>query len=554
MTYLARCGFGSTISNADAWPPKPSELHNTPHNPLCSRLVSSHYSRPCLAFIVALVSSGKLRFLVNLTFLLCLTLTTSAFEQRTVDLRQHWDASLPLANPHKGWYHHYFDNGLRKYLAQRDEDLTEFPGMDHLYLRLAWSYMEPTEGRFNWKVLDDVIERWTGLGFGIALRISCKETGTNPIEQQFATPRWVHDAGAKGGYYRRDQKPGDPGFPWEPVFDDPVYLEKLEHFIAALAKRYDGKPWLRYVDVGSIGDWGEGHTSSGSKKKYGWPARMRHLEIHRRHFQKTLLMVSDDFVREAPTEEGRRKLHEYVLNNGMSYRDDSILVDYWVGRDGDTFSVANPEYFEAVYRDRPTVLEMQHLRGWANDGTWEGREGTTVARFGSNGADFFRGAIRLMHATYIGYHGDARQWLGLPGNPEISNELLNLCGYWYFPHRITFPENFKVSETNSVRIVWENRGVAPAYNRYQIVFRLKGSAASSIAMDSGNLDWLPSDELKVYPQHYLVNLPVDLPPGEYAFAFKLFSADAQRPVLLPLKSALKDENDFYTVDAVNVTR
>jgi hypothetical protein len=45
----------------------------------------------------------------------------------------------------------------------------------------------------------------------------------------------------------------------------------------------------------------------------------------------------------------------------------------------------------------------------------------------------------LLHATYIGYHGDAREWLA--DNPELTKELLNRCGYWLFPevHRVAGP-------------------------------------------------------------------------------------------------------------------
>ena len=78
--------------------------------------------------------------------------------------------------------------------------------MDHLYIRLAWAYLEPKEGQFDWAVIDRIIEKWTAHGLGIAFRISCKETSTDRIEQQFATPRWVMEAGAKGGYYRSVRK------------------------------------------------------------------------------------------------------------------------------------------------------------------------------------------------------------------------------------------------------------------------------------------------------------------------------------------------------------
>jgi len=170
------------------------------------------------------------------------------------DLTPLQDATRVLVNPQKGWYHHYPDNHPNKYQIARDADLLGFPGMDHLYIRLAWAYLEPKEGQFDWAVIDRIIEKWTAHGLGISFRISCKETSTDRIEQQFATPRWVMEAGAQGGHYRMGKATGPEG-PWEPAFDDPVFLAKLDRFLAAFAARYDGKPWLRYLDVGSIGDW-----------------------------------------------------------------------------------------------------------------------------------------------------------------------------------------------------------------------------------------------------------------------------------------------------------
>ncbi|HRZ91809.1 MAG TPA: beta-galactosidase, partial [Candidatus Paceibacterota bacterium] len=200
------------------------------------------------------------------------------------------DAARLLVNPDKGWYHHYPDNHINKYVIAQDADLLEFPGMDHLYIRLAWAYLEPKEGQFDWAIIDRIIEKWTAHGLGIAFRISCKETSTDRIEQQFATPRWVMEAGARGGHYRAG-KPAGPDGPWEPEFDDPIFLAKLDRFLAAFAARYDGKPWLRYLDIGSIGDWGEGHTWAGSRKVCSFAARKQHVDIHLKHFRRTLLVA-----------------------------------------------------------------------------------------------------------------------------------------------------------------------------------------------------------------------------------------------------------------------
>lgn len=110
-----------------------------------------------------------------------------AAQERSFDLRPHWDDQAALANPHKGWYHHYPDNHIDKYRIAQAADLLRFPGMDHVYIRLAWAYLEPKEGEFHWPVIDSIIEKWTAHGLGIAFRISCRETSTDRPEQQYAT-------------------------------------------------------------------------------------------------------------------------------------------------------------------------------------------------------------------------------------------------------------------------------------------------------------------------------------------------------------------------------
>ncbi|MHC4535853.1 MAG: beta-galactosidase [Planctomycetota bacterium] len=231
---------------------------------------------------------------------------------REIDMTSKRDEDVALENPHKGWYHHYPDNHINKYVIRKDLDLLDFPGMDHIYIRLAWAYLEPQEGKFNWDVIDSIIDKWVGKGLKISFRISCKETSTDRVEQQYATPKWVVEAGAKGGFYRSGKKVGPDG-PWEPVFDDPVFIEKLENFLRAFARRYDGKPWLRYVDIGSIGDWGEGHTHSGSRLEYGFELRKLHIDLHLKYFNKTQLVITDDYVYSISDLKNRDKLHRYMV-------------------------------------------------------------------------------------------------------------------------------------------------------------------------------------------------------------------------------------------------
>lgn len=470
---------------------------------------------------------------------------------RRIDMRPHWNDRIALANPHKGWYHHFPDNHINKYVIARDEDLTEFPGMDHLYIRLAWAYLEPQEGRFDWDVIDRIIDKWVGHGMGIAFRISCKETSTDRIEQQFATPKWVMQAGAEGGFYRNGQEMGPDG-PWEPVFDDPIFLEKLENFLRAFAARYDGKPWLRYIDVGSIGDWGEGHLHSGSRKHYGYEPRSKHIDLHVKYFPQTQIVVSDDFVYAISDKQERQRMHRYIVEKGLTYRDDSILVDWFITAHAETWTVRSPELFAEIWRDRPTVLELEHYSHVKRAGNWLGAPDSSLAKFGGgrSGADFFRGALATLRATYIGYHGDARDWY--TDNPDLTVELLNRCGYWYFLHHVDVPESLRAGRTHTIRLAWENRGVAPAYHSYALQVRLVGPDTAEFEFDAGNRRWMPGPENTTYTQDHALSLPDRLTAGRYELKIRLFARKEDRTVFIALDPSLLDDQKYYTVGTLDV--
>ena len=48
--------------------------------------------------------------------------------------------------------------------------MDDFPGVNVVYLRLAWSYIEPEEGKFNWSVVDTPAQRWIAKGKQVAFR------------------------------------------------------------------------------------------------------------------------------------------------------------------------------------------------------------------------------------------------------------------------------------------------------------------------------------------------------------------------------------------------
>ena len=474
---------------------------------------------------------------------------------QTIDFKTKWDTLRVLKNPHKGWYHHLLDNGISSYTINDEQLFRSFPGMDHLYLRLAWSYLEPKEGEYDWHRIDEVVEKYVPLGYKIAFRITSKETGTFPesVGQeldgvQFATPVWVKKAGAKGTVSTAWDTRS-----WAPVWDDSVYLKKLDNFIRAFAERYDGKEWLRYVDVGSIGEWGEGHTSFSTKIPPTVVEVKANINVYLKHFKKSQLVCTDDLLYYGKNEEEIEELFDFAVANGLTMRDDSPLVDWYLENNLNSWSVSHPQFFDPLYLKKPIVFELQHYGTVKKDGNWLGKNGAdTIVKYKYSGADVMRKAIETMHATYIGYHGYAEEWLA--DNPDLTNELANLCGYWYFPVNASF--SFMPGKgKNEISIGWLNKGVAPAYNNYRLVFRFESENPDNsfeiLPIESNNKEWLPGI---VKQETYYTEIPTEAKPGNYLLKFKLIeqSESGKLPIHIGVKETLIDQNEFIVLGKVKI--
>jgi hypothetical protein len=492
--------------------------------------------------------------LITLAFYVLCSCSTSP-KINEIDFTSGWDTIRVLENPHKGWYHHLLDNGVTKYAISNDSIFQTFPGMDHLYLRLAWSYLEPEEGRFDWSRIDEVVEKYVPLGYKISFRITSKETGKYPnsVGQQltgiqYATPVWVQKAGAKGVV---SEVWGTRS--WTPDWDDPVFLEKLNNFHRAFAERYDGQNWLSYIDIGSIGEWGEGHTSFSTKIPPTVAEVKANIDIFLKNYKKSQLVVTDDLIYYGKSNNDEKTLYDYAITNGITLRDDSPLVDWYMQQNLAAWSVSHPHFYDPLYLKKPVIFELQHYGEVKKDGNWRGKNGSEkIEKYGYSGAEVMRNAIKTMHATYIGYHGYAEEWLA--DNPDLTNELANLCGYWYFPVEASFPSVLKKG-TNQISITWINKGVAPAYHSFDLILRLESLNNNKLIdlepIESNNQEWLPE---KTKSENYIFELPADANKGQFLLKFKLIdqSAKTTRIIQTGLKDSFIDENDFAELGKIEL--
>jgi hypothetical protein len=420
------------------------------------------------------------------------------YKNRTFfNLERYWDSTRVCNNPHKGWVFHYYDNGIARYGSRMaaNDSLADFPCLNDIYLRLAWSYLEPEEGVYNWVVIDSIINRWVKWGHPVSFRITCKET-----EMVYATPEWVRKAGAKGKFI---DHPDLDIKAWAPDYGDPVFLQKLENFHKAFAARYDGKPWVEYIDIGSIGDWGEGHTAFSGWEDIPVDVIKKHIDMFKRCYKHSFLIISDDFIGQRDKDDGKDyEIYHYCLEKGLGFRDDSANVAWYKTLGFGPSCIRTPELYSKVYKTIPVVLESDHYGDVVRGDMWKG------------GAGLYK-AVHETHATFVGFHYYPREWL--KDNEQLAVRLGNLSGYWYFLKFAMMPDTIRTgSERNYIRLTWENHGVSPAHHRYKLYVKLVNKSNGEIftqqLSESDNRIWMPDE---IVAEQYALHPDKNLIKGKY---------------------------------------
>ena len=375
------------------------------------------------------------------------------------------DDGRALYNPQMGWTMHFYSNVPSNYGSRLEpsDTLDWFEGCSTVYLRLPWAYLEPEEGVFNWAIVDTPAQRWIEKGKQIAFRFTTSENW-----MEYATPKWVFDAGAKGIRYTWGQGEKADGACVDPEFDDPIYLEKLENFLKAAGERYNGNPHVAFIDVGTYGMWGEGHSNLGVWANQSF-SRMdaertlkvvkTHVDLHKKYFPDVLLCISDDV---AGAEKPGRDFPEtdYALSQGVSLRDDSILV-----QPGDR-AWFHAEMAQKFWPTLPVILEHEHYGPSKERGAWND--------------DLLMKSIEEYHASFMSIHSfpDA-EWADLK---DVVRKINRRIGYRLAPTRVEYPATVKIDEFFEVAWDLRNVGVAPCYKGGFVALTLKDGQGGIVSV------------------------------------------------------------------------
>jgi len=473
-----------------------------------------------------------------------------------------------LINPGMGLTQYHMAGRMWAYGATipPGDTLEWFPGVSTVYFRFLWSEVEPQEGVFRWDLLDAIANNWARAGKQVCFRVICCNHTKN------ACPDFVREAGAKGSWFRYKRHGVSADFPlrWEPVYDDPVFLAKYENFLKAFAKRYDGNPTVAFVDIGSFGLYGEGHTGGGShpldRAETDRIARL-HMDLHRRLLPNTYLVISDDVAGSSSLEHDA-PLMAYARKLGIGFRDDSIFCSppektpgrpegsWWHSHWGRNFA-----------RETPVVIEPGHWVSCDSKGAWI--------------KERILECIEKHQASYFGIHGFPRPFF--EAHKDVLPAVNRRLGYRFALLEATWPDVVRVDEPVTIESTWINRGVSWLHKGASLTWNLLDAqgtvcwSSTDGVFDFRTLD--PTLDGVEKPQtvtsrcvfgHDEPVLPFDnvalavrtagqdpgetyvmLKPGRYTLAVSVGQADGLPTIALPLANG---NNRIYPLGPIEVRR
>ena len=377
-----------------------------------------------------------------------------------------------LVNPGMGFMFYRNAGRLWAYGSRTPagDTLDWFPGCSTMYFRLLWSELEPAEGQYRWDLIDSFARNWIAAGKQICIRVICCNQTAN------ATPDWVREAGAKGIWFTYNRNGRAVGTPkWEPTYDDPVFLAKLERFGRAFAARYDGDPAVAFVDVGSFGLYGEGHTGGTSRLSKAETDRITrlHVALWRRLLPRTQLVISDDVAGSMGTEKDH-PLMRWCREQGVGYRDDSIFcMGPEPAANHPDGSWAHSHWARAFAPHSPVVIEHTHTLMSEASGLW----------VSSRMLD----CVEKTQASYWSIHHFPDEYLK-SYRKEIDAINLRL-GYRFELRRAEWPASARVGEPVTVKSDWTNVGVSWCHCGAFLTWSLldaKGDVVWSVTDESWN--------------------------------------------------------------------
>lgn len=307
-----------------------------------------------------------------------------------------------------------------------------------LYMDITWAELEPEEGVYNWASIDEEnqISRWRKEGKHLVLRFVCDIPSD---EEHMDIPEWLYEkSGEAGRWYD-----GEDGKGFAPDYNNPTIISCHEQAVKALGEHFGQDGLISYVELGSLGHWGEWHVnySEGIQRIPREAVRDKYILPWTEAFPDAMILMRRPFA--------SAEKYGFGLYNDMTGQPEATQSWLgWINNGGEYDQTGEKNVIVPMndfWKTAPSggeftsSLSMEEMLDTNLSGTVE--------------------MLREAHTTFLGPK--------IPDENYVDGykEVLKNMGYRLW---ISMAELKNTAKGSRLKLTWENSGVAPMYKEWPV--------------------------------------------------------------------------------------
>lgn len=346
-----------------------------------------------------------------------------------------------------------------------DADDKEAVGENTLvYLDVTFRELEPQEGVYDFDTIiqDNNLAEWKEKGKKVVFRFLCDDPGD---EEHMDIPDWLYEKTKDGTFYDMDYGKG-----YSPDYENKTFIKEHEKAIRALGDKFGQDNFFCYIEMGSLGHWGEWHVKydEGIERFPSEKVALLYIKPYIDAFPNAKLLMRRPFKAVTTYKMG-------VYNDMTGALEDTNEWITWIKKGGKYTDPKKPYILKAypdIWNDSPVGGEFTSSISMKNMLT--------------TNLDRTLRLIRKSHMTFIGpkcleSDKEAIQY------PQAYNDIMKSIGYRYAVSNCTTKYN-KMDGTLSLTMTFENTGVAPMYFPWKAFAYLYSEDGTIIKKQALNID------------------------------------------------------------------
>lgn len=307
-----------------------------------------------------------------------------------------------------------------------------------LYMDITWAELEPEEGVYNWASIDEEnqISRWRKEGKHLVFRFVCDIPGE---EAHMDIPEWLYERSGKAGKWYD----GEYGKGFAPDYNNPTIISCHEQAVKALGEHFGQDGLISYVELGSLGHWGEWHVnySEGIQRIPREAVRDKYILPWTEAFPDARILMRRPFA--------SAEKYGFGLYNDMTGQPEATQSWFdWINNGG--------EYDQTG--EKNVIVPMKDFWKTAPSGG-EFTSSLSMEEMLDTNLSGTVEMIREAHTTFLGPK--------IPDENYVDGykEVLKNMGYRLW---ISMAELKNTAKGSRLKLIWENSGVAPMYKEWPV--------------------------------------------------------------------------------------